>query len=54
MIKVPGSKKLKASVDSEKCFGCGVCVLKCEPQALSMAAVRPPEHVPQVAAARTH
>lgn len=54
MVKVPGTKKLKASIDAEKCYGCGVCVLKCEPQALSMETVRPQEHVPQVAAARTH
>ena len=51
MVKPEGSKKLKAAIDPEKCFGCGVCVLACEPQALTMALVRPPEHIPQVAAA---
>ncbi len=46
MVKVEGSKKLKAVVDPEKCFGCGVCVLGCEPVALKMKVVRPPEHIP--------
>ncbi|OGP51813.1 MAG: hypothetical protein A2Y79_01220 [Deltaproteobacteria bacterium RBG_13_43_22] len=50
MTKVSGSKKLKSTVDPEKCFGCGVCVLKCEQQALKMKTVRPPEHIPKVAA----
>ncbi len=44
--KVSGSKKMKAVVDPEKCFGCGVCVLKCEPKSLKMVIVRPPEHIP--------
>ena len=50
MTRVAGSKKLKAQVDPEKCFGCGVCVLKCEPLALKMKTVRPPEHIPEMAA----
>jgi len=47
MIKPEGSKKFKALVDPEKCWGCGVCVLSCDPGALSMAVVRPPEHIPE-------
>lgn len=46
MVKVEGSKKLKAVVDPEKCFGCGVCVLGCDSGALKMKCVRPPEHIP--------
>lgn len=48
MVKVPGSKKLKAAVNPEKCFGCGVCVLGCQDDSLSMTAVRPVEHIPEV------
>ena len=51
MVKPEGSKKYKAIVDSEKCWGCGVCVVGCAPGALSMAVVRPPEHIPQAAPA---
>jgi Fe-S-cluster-containing dehydrogenase component len=41
------SKKMKAEIDAEKCWGCGVCVVGCdEAQALSMKQVRPPEHIP--------
>ncbi len=29
-------------------FGCGVCVVGCEPGAIKMKAVRPPEHIPAV------
>jgi len=54
MVKVPGSKKLKATVDSEKCYGCGVCVLKCEPGALSMKTVRPLEYIPEIFGAPGH
>lgn len=46
MVKPEGSKKYKAVIDSEKCWGCGVCVIGCEPEALSLAPVRPPEHIP--------
>jgi NAD-dependent dihydropyrimidine dehydrogenase PreA subunit len=46
MVQADGSGE-KASVDLEKCMGCGVCVLKCEPQALRLDLVRPPEHIPQ-------
>ena len=50
MVKPEGSNKYKAIVDPEKCWGCGVCVLTCAPNALSMALVRPPEHIPEPAA----
>jgi Pyruvate/2-oxoacid:ferredoxin oxidoreductase delta subunit len=46
MTPVPGSKKLKAQIDAEKCWGCGVCVLKCAPESISMKLVRPLEHIP--------
>lgn len=46
MVKVEGSRKMKAAVDPEKCFGCGVCVVGCEDDALKMKCVRPPDHIP--------
>lgn len=49
MVKPEGSKKYKAAIDTEKCWGCGTCVLACEPAALSLAAVRPVEHIPGAA-----
>jgi len=36
MQRSPPSKKLKATVTTEKCFGCGVCVLGCEVGAIAM------------------
>jgi ferredoxin len=47
MVKPKGSKKEKAAVDAQKCMGCGICVLKCDYQALNLKLVRPPEHIPQ-------
>ncbi len=46
MVKVAGSKKMKARVIAEKCFGCGVCVVGCKDKALTFELVRPPEHIP--------
>lgn len=50
MVKAEGttkSKKLKAKVNPEECFGCGVCVVGCDKtNALSMKLVRPPDHIP--------
>jgi NAD-dependent dihydropyrimidine dehydrogenase PreA subunit len=46
MVKVEGSKKMKAVVIPDKCWGCGVCVLGCKPAALKMKTVRPPEFIP--------
>lgn len=46
MEKIDGHKKFKATVNPEICMGCGVCVLVCEPKSLTMALVRPPEHIP--------
>ncbi len=45
MVKVPGSKKLKASVYEEKCMGCGLCVIGCEHQAMVFDLVKPPEYL---------
>lgn len=36
MIKSPSAKKIKAALDREKRFGCGVCVVACDPGALTM------------------
>lgn len=53
-IKTPTTKKgkkgkLKSTIIEEKCWGCGVCVLACdEANALSMKAIRPPEHIPRL------
>jgi NAD-dependent dihydropyrimidine dehydrogenase PreA subunit len=41
------TKKMKAVIDPEKCWGCGVCVVGCDKvNALAMKVVRPPEHIP--------
>jgi len=45
---LPDSKKVRARIDTNKCFGCGVCVLTCEAKALSLKLVRPPEHIPSI------
>jgi NAD-dependent dihydropyrimidine dehydrogenase PreA subunit len=45
MKKVPGSKKLKAFVNEEKCMGCGLCVIGCEQKALIFDLVKPPEYL---------
>jgi Pyruvate/2-oxoacid:ferredoxin oxidoreductase delta subunit/biotin operon repressor len=36
MVKVEGSRRLKAAVDLEKCRGCGVCFVKCDDGAIVM------------------
>jgi Pyruvate/2-oxoacid:ferredoxin oxidoreductase delta subunit len=46
MVKISGEKKLKAQVISEKCFGCGVCAVGCESEAIRLVEVRPPEYIP--------
>jgi NAD-dependent dihydropyrimidine dehydrogenase PreA subunit len=45
MIKVPGSKKLKASIITENCKGCGVCVVGCKQKALKLEIVRPKDYM---------
>ena len=42
-------KKYKAAVNEDKCWGCGLCVLTCEPGAIRLKAVRPPEYIPEAA-----
>jgi ferredoxin len=46
MVKIPGSKKLKASILPENCMGCGLCVFKCPQNAIRFEIVRPPSHIP--------
>ncbi len=46
MVKIPGSKKLKASILPEECMGCGLCVFKCPQKAIRFEIVRPPSHIP--------
>ena len=48
MQPVPGSKKLKAAINNEHCLGCGVCVITCPKNALTLELVRPPEHIPNL------
>ena len=41
------SKKLKAVIEPDKCWGCGVCVVGCkEAKAIGFKVVRPVEHIP--------
>jgi Pyruvate/2-oxoacid:ferredoxin oxidoreductase delta subunit len=46
MVKIPGEKKLKAQISSEKCFGCGVCAVGCESEAIRLVEVRQPDYIP--------
>ena len=46
MQKSPDSKKLKALVLPEKCFGCGLCVITCPTQAIKFQRVRPDMVIP--------
>jgi NAD-dependent dihydropyrimidine dehydrogenase PreA subunit len=52
MVKVPGSKKLKAQIRAQDCYGCGVCVVGCEARAIKFDLIRPPEHIPPAESAR--
>ena len=51
MVKVPGSKNLKAKINAAECYGCGVCVVGCSQKAIRYDLIRPPEHVPPAEAA---
>jgi len=46
MVKVPGSKKMKAKITSADCYGCGICVVGCEQKAINFDLVRPASHIP--------
>jgi len=46
MVKVPGSKKMKAQINTAECMGCGVCVIGCPQKAMTYELIRPPEHIP--------
>ncbi len=48
MVKVPGSKKMKARVIEKKCMGCGLCVYTCPQKAIRFDIVRLPEHIPNI------
>jgi electron transport complex protein RnfB len=51
MVKVPGSKKMKAQITEKECYGCGVCVVGCQQKAIRFDLIRPPEHIPPAEAA---
>lgn len=48
MVKVTGSKKMKAQISEKYCMGCGLCVYTCPQKAITFNIVRPPEHIPNV------
>jgi ferredoxin len=48
--EVPGLDTPKAVINAENCVGCGLCVLKCGPEAITMELVRPPEFIPETIA----
>ena len=50
MKELPGSDTPKAVINAENCVGCGLCVLKCGPEAMTMELVRPPEFIPETIA----
>jgi Na+-translocating ferredoxin:NAD+ oxidoreductase subunit B len=50
MKPVPRTKKLKSTIKSEHCMGCGACVVSCKKKAMTLALVRPPEHIPTCSA----
>lgn len=47
MRQTASSRILKAFVAPEKCYGCGVCAIKCSPVAMRLKVVRPALHIPQ-------
>ena len=44
---LPGHDTPKAVLDREKCMGCGVCELVCEPDAIEMIEERPEHSIPE-------
>jgi ferredoxin len=46
MQKMPNSKKFTATITNEKCMGCGLCVIKCPQNAITLELIRPPEYIP--------
>jgi NAD-dependent dihydropyrimidine dehydrogenase PreA subunit len=51
MVKVPGSKKMKAKITAADCYGCGICVVGCQQKAITFDLVRPASHIPPPEAA---
>jgi ferredoxin len=50
MKKLPGFDTPKAVISTKNCIGCGLCMLRCAPAAMSMELVRPPEFIPETIA----
>jgi ferredoxin len=40
MEKTPMSRRLKATIDESKCYGCGLCAIVCEPEAIVVKLVQ--------------
>ena len=53
MVGRRGKEDFKAQIETELCFGCGACVLKCPTGAIRMELVRPASHITGVAGTAT-
>jgi NAD-dependent dihydropyrimidine dehydrogenase PreA subunit len=47
MEKSDSSESIRAVVHPEKCYGCGVCVVNCPVEAITLKPARPPDYIPE-------